>query len=337
MSDKLSVTFSPHIQAKASITCMTYSQLVALLPAVLVGIYYYGFRAIIIMVLSVLSAMVAEAAMQRAMGREVTVKDGTAALTGLLLALVLPVGAPWWAVIIGAAVAVILGKQLFGGLGAGPFNPVIVGWVVLRLSWPQSVETFYETAPLFDGWSKLYLLDTSELPLALMSFGDHAGVLDYYSLWHTLIGGIPGGIGSTSVIALGLGGLFLVFTRVVPWQIPVGYLGGLFVFALIFWVADGSGAAYANPLHHIIFGYTLIGAFFLAPDWSSSPYTSLGALLFGLGAGVLTMIIRYWGAYIDGVFLCHFVPERPDAHSGPASQKELRSDQDGLRVGVRES
>jgi electron transport complex protein RnfD len=116
------------------------------------------------MVLSVLAAVLTEAGMQRMMKREVTVCDGTAALTGLLLAMVLPVGAPWWAVIIGSAVAIILGKQLFGGLGAGPFNPVIIGWVVLRLSWPDAVEHFYETTPLFEGWSRLFTVDTRNCP-----------------------------------------------------------------------------------------------------------------------------------------------------------------------------
>lgn len=300
MSAKLSVSFSPHVQARPSIASMTYTTLIALGPAVLVGFYFYGVRALIIMALSVVTAMLTEAGMQNIMGREITVRDGTAALTGLLLAMLLPVSAPWWAVITGSALAIILGKQLFGGLGGNPFNAVLVGWVVLSLSWPAAVGNFAETTPLFQGWGDIFPLDSSEMPLAILQYGDNAGVMDMYGLCQVLIGNIPGGIGSTSVIALAVGGLFLVIRRIVPWQIPLGYLGGLLVFALIFWMADQSGEACANPLHHLIFGYTFIAAFFLAPDTATSPYTGWGALLFGIGAGVLTMIIRYWGAYDEG-------------------------------------
>ncbi len=299
---RISVTFSPHLQARTSIRSMTFETMAALVPAMLAGFYYFGFRAMIIVALSVVTAMFTEAAMQRIMGREVSVSDGTAAMTGLLLAMVLPVGAPWWAVIIGSAVAIFLGKQIFGGLGGNPFNAVVVGWVVIRLSWPAVVNTFYEVTPLFEGFGQLYSLDPSEMPLGLLDFGDGGDVMAMFGLWPSLIGGIPGGIGSTSVIALVLGGVYLVARRIVPWQIPAGFLGGLFVFALIFWMADAGGETYANPFHHLIFGYTLIGAFFIAPDSATSPYTGFGALLYGVGVGVLTMIIRYWGAYTDGVF-----------------------------------
>ena len=301
MSGKLSVTFSPHIQDRLSLSSMTWHTFAALGPAILAGFYFYGLRAMVVVALAVLSAMLTEAAMQRIMGRPITIKDGTAALTGLLLAMLLPVGVPWWTVIIGAAVAIVLGKQLFGGLGGNPFNAVLVGWVVLRLSWPAAVGQFYETTPLFQGWGALYALDSSELPLGLLKFGDSGTVMEMYDFWPVLLGGIPGGIGSTSVLGLIIGGLFLVARRIVPWRIPAGFLGGMFLFGLICWLCDSQGELYANPIHHIIFGYALIGAFFLAPDSATSPYTGSGALLFGLGAGVLTMIIRYWGSYQDGV------------------------------------
>ena len=302
MSNRLTVSFPPHIQDPMSIASMTYHTIAALCPAVLVGFYFFGPRAVLIVVLSVLSAVGAEAGLQRLMGRPVAVSDGTAVLTGLLLAAILPVGAPWWAVIIGAATAIFLGKMLFGGLGGNPFNSVIVGWAVLRLSWPDAVILFHEPMSLLDSLGSLYPLDASELPLGLMQYGDGGGVTDMYPLGAVLSGNIPGGIGSTSAIALLLGGLYLIYKRIIPWQIPAGFLGGLFGFALIFWLVGGSGSAYANPFWHLLFGYTLIGAFFLATDSTTSPYTELGALFYGLGAGILTMIIRYWGAYQDGVF-----------------------------------
>lgn len=302
MRTRLSVTFAPHQQDGASIASLTYTTLAALGPAVLAGFYFFGLRAVVIVALSVVSAVVSEAGLEKLMGRPVTVKTGTSILTGLLLALLLPVGTPWWVVIVGAFTAVFLGRQVFGGLGSNPFNAVLVGWVVLRLSWPEAVTTYYEPLPLFEGWGELYRIDPFELPLSMLRLGDGSGIMDIYALWPTLLGRIPGGIGSTSVIALSVGGLFLVWRRIVPWQIPLGFLGGMLLFALVFWWSETACADCANPLHHLIYGYILIGAFFLAPDLSTSPYTGWGALLFGTGAGILTMIIRYWGAYADGVF-----------------------------------
>lgn len=301
MSGHFSVTFAPHIQDSRRLTTIYYTTIVALLPAVLVGFYYYGIRAMIIVALSVISAAATEAIIEKITKQQLTISDGHAVLTGLLLAAILPVGVPWWAVIIGSAMAIALGKMVFGGLGGNPFNAVIVGWVVMRLSWPEAVSTFYGPSPLFEGWGRLFSLDASEMPLGLLKYGDQGGVTEFYGIGSALIGGIPGGVGSTSVIALALGGLYLVYRRIVPWHIPAGFLGGLLVFGLIFWLVGGADSGYANPLHHLVFGYTVIGAFFLATDQSTSPYTEIGGLVFGVGAGVLTMIIRYWGAYQDGV------------------------------------
>lgn len=301
MSKKLSVTFAPHIQEPTSITSMSYNTIAALSPAVLLGFYFFGIRAVILVALSVLTAVATEAGIQKIMNRPISASDGTAALTGLLLAMLIPVGCPWWAVIIGSAVAIFLGRYVFGGLGANPFNPVLVGLVVLQLSWPDSVNQFFETSSLFSGFAPLTNVDASELGLGLLQYGDAGGVMDMYSWGDVLIGNIPGGIGSTSVLALLAGGLFLVWKRITPWQIPAGFLGGMFVFGLIFWLTDGSGETYANPFYHLVFGYSLIGAFFLAPDSSTSPYTEMGMLAYGVLAGVLTMIIRYWGAYQEGV------------------------------------
>jgi Na+-translocating ferredoxin:NAD+ oxidoreductase subunit D len=302
MSKKLTVSFSPHIQDHMTLRSMTVETIGALCPAILVGLYFYGLRAVMIVVLSVIAAVAAEAGLARIMKKPSTISDGTAVLTGLLLAMLLPVGVPWWTVIIGAAVAIFLGRQIFGGYGGNPFNAVLVGYLILALSWPAAVETFYAPANIFQGLSPLFPLDASELPLGLLTYGDQGRVLEFYPLGLALIGGIPGGIGSTSVIALFLGGIYLLVRRIIPWQIPVGYLIGVFVFALIAWLADPSGIKYANPFYHVIFGYTIIGAFFIAPDYTTSPYTLPGMIIFGLGAGALTMIIRYWGAYQDGVF-----------------------------------
>ncbi|MFH1136057.1 MAG: RnfABCDGE type electron transport complex subunit D [Pseudomonadota bacterium] len=299
MSKKLSVTFSPHLQDCRSIRSMTLETIAALVPAMLVGFYYFGPRAILIVILSVLAAVLTEAGLQALMGKPVSIGDGTAALTGLLLALLLPVGAPWWAVIVGAAVAMSLGRHLFGGLGANPFNSVLIGWIVLQLSWPEAVNQFYEISPLYQGMSSLIPVGASELPLGLLDFGSSGDPTKLYGWGALLIGAVPGGIGTTSFLALLLGGLYLVARKIVPWQIPLGFLGGQFVFALICWWADPT--IYANPVYHLMVGFSLYGAFFLAPDPTTSPYSPFGAILFGLGAGALTMIIRNWGSYQEGV------------------------------------
>jgi Na+-translocating ferredoxin:NAD+ oxidoreductase subunit D len=301
MSYNISVSFSPHIQDRMSISSMTYTTMAALLPALLFGFYFYGLRAIIIVALGVVSAVLSEAGIQKVMGRPVAVKDGTAALTGLLLAMLLPATTPWWAVIVGSFVAIFLGKQVFGGLGGNPFNSVLVGWVVLRLSWPAAVGLFSEPVSFSGGWGSLFLMDDSELPLGILKYGDNGGIASIYGLWPGLIGSVPGGVGSTSVLALLAGGLYLIYRRIINWPVPVGFLGGLFLFGLIFWLTDSQGDLYANPVYHLIYGYTMIGAFFLATDSTTSPYTFIGGLVYGIGAGVLTMIIRYWGAYQDGV------------------------------------
>ena len=299
MKNKLFVSFPPHQQDKASIRSMTFTTIAALGPAVLAAVYVYGFRAVVLLVLGLLAAVAAEAGITRMMGKPSTIHDGTAALTGLLLAMLMPPGMPWWAIIIGAAVAIFLGKMVFGGLGASPFNAVVVGWVVLRLSWPDAVSTFYEPTPFWEGWARLYAVDFSELPLGLLDYGQGTAVLDMYDLGPLLIGNVPGAIGATSVIALLAGGIYLVAVRVVPWQIPTGFLGGMLIFGGILWYIDPN--TYSNPVWHVMFGYSLLGAFFLAPDMVTSPYTFIGMILFGVGAGILNLIIRYWGSYQDGV------------------------------------
>ena len=354
---RLSVSFGPHIQDRLSISCMNYETMVALAPAALLGFYFYGFKALFIMVLSMASAVASEAALDRAMKKPFHYCDGSAALTGLLLAMLLPVGVPWWAVIIGAFVAIFLGRQLYGGLGGNPFNTVLVGYLVLTLSWPEAVTTYYEPMGMFGLGGGEFKLFPSEMPVGILAYGSQLNVTDFYSVGAALIGFVPGGIGTSSVLALVAGGVYLCVRGIVAWRIPVGFLVGAFVFALIFWVGPGyfQGGCFAgwhvliliavlaaalyfrfrngwsngsigavvaglillgllifwltqvnpkvgsNPFYHVIFGYTIIGAFFLAPDSTTSPSTEMGSLVFGLGAGILAIIIRMFAADLDGV------------------------------------
>ena len=328
---KLNVTFSPHIQDRTTVSCMNYYTMAALAPAVLVGLYFFGYRALFIIVLSILSAVAAEAGMEKIMGKPATTKNGLSILTGLLFAMLLPVGAPWWAVIVGAAVAVVLGRQLFGGLGGNPFNSVIVGYLVLLLSWPNAVGVYQEPAPLFAGCSPLFTLDPSELPLGILAFGDNAQIGEFYHIGMAIIGGIPGGIGTTSVLALLIGGLFLVYKKIIPWQIPLGFLGGMFVFGLLCWMADSEGSTYANPFYHIIFGYSMFGAFFLAPDSDHIALYQNGRPDIWCGSGNFNHDHPLLGSVAGRRHFRHHVFKRSDADPGSPPDKKLWSGKNVLR------
>jgi electron transport complex protein RnfD len=223
--------------------------------------------------------------------RPTTIGDGNAAVIGLLFAMLLPATTPWWAVLAGTFVAVIIGKQIFGGLGCNPLNPTLVAIAIIELSW-KSLLDFNGTLAGYDmGFNMVYPL------AALKSFG--ASVTADYSTFGLLMGQHAGGIGASFGLGLILGGLYLILRGYIRWEISVSFLVGVFVAALIFSIADPE--KYANPVFHLLTGYTLIGAFFLLNEDSSSPVNVIPMLIYGAGAGVLTVLIRNIGAFPDGV------------------------------------
>jgi len=267
------------------------------LPAVVLGAYYYGFDAIRVMGTSVASAMLAEAIIQRVMRKPITIADGSAAVSGLLLALILPASVPLYVGVVANFAGIIIGKQCFGGLGANPLNPVLVGWAIVRIT--KTWAGFLDFDLMLINYDTGFIL---QYPLAVLQ-AKGAAALTRFDTLALFLGRQTGGMGASAIICLLLGGLYLVIRGAIRWEIPLCFLLGVVTVSGIFWMADKT--AYASPLFHLLTGNVMIGAFFLATENGSSPVNRWGLVVFGLGCGAFTVILRVWSIYPDGVvFSC---------------------------------
>jgi len=234
------------------------------------------------------------------MGRKVTISDGSAMVTGILLALNLPPMVPWWLVVVGSAIAIVIGKQIYGGLGSNPFNPALVARVILLISFPVQMTTWAKPSSAL---SRTVDVMTTATPLGAMK--THLlvkGTLEGFTmgdLWNPFIGNIGGCIGETSVIALLIGAGFLLYRGYISWHIPVTFIGMVFILSGIFWLINPN--QHMNPVFHILTGGLMLGAFYMATDMVTSPVTYRGMMVFGAGCGVITVIIRLFGGYPEGV------------------------------------
>ncbi len=288
---KLIVSPAPFWHDGSRIISRSYNTMIAALPALLVGVYWYGFPALGVIALSISSAILWELLMNKVMKRPFTIADGNAALIGLVFAMLVPATLPWWAVLTGTFVAVVIGKQIFGGIGGNAFNPVAVSMAILMISWKDLFD-FNEALVFFN------LNFDAAYPLASLK---HFGVesINHLSLTDLLLGRQTGGVGSACGLALILGGVYLILRGVIRWEIVLSFLGGVFVTALIFNLNNPD--QYAGPAFHLLTGYTLVGAFFLAPEDSSSPVNFIPMLIYGAVCGLMTVLIRNIGVYVDGV------------------------------------
>jgi len=291
---ELIVSVSPHIRGGENVPKIMVQVLIALLPAAIAAVWFYGFHALRVMALCTAGCITVEvlwnAVAKRPLG---TWKDGSAALTGLLLAMNLSAGVPWWICLLGSLLAIGLGKQIFGGLGFNPFNPALVARVALLIGFPQLMTTWVRPQP-----GSLTGLDalTRATPLA-MTAGEIAQ--QPHILSDLFFGNVGGCLGETSALALILGGLFLLVRKLIKWQVPVAFIGTV---ALISGIAHSINPELtAPPLFQVLAGGLLIGAFFMATDMVTSPMTASGALIFGFGCGLITSVIRIWGSYPEGV------------------------------------
>lgn len=284
LQDKdLIVAVSPHLRSGDSVKREMWDVVIALVPALIASYLFFGRNAIVITLTAVLSCMFFEVLAQKVMRRKVTLLDGSAIITGILLAFNLPPRLPLWLVILGSAVAIILGKQAFGGLGHNIFNPALVGRVFLLAAYPTYMTTWSPT--LFNK------VDTATYATPLAVVKEHpGGYLPTY--WDLFIGNVGGCIGETSALALLIGGLYLLYRRVIIWHIPVSYIGTVFIISLLFG---------KDPVFHLLAGGLMLGALFMATDLVTSPTTPGGMIIFGIGCGVLTMVIRLFGKYPEGV------------------------------------
>jgi len=288
---KFIVSHAPFWHSGSSITERNYHTMIAALPAIVAGIYYFGMPALAVMALSVSTSIIWEYVFNCAAKRPITIGDGSAALIGLVLGMLLPATAPWWLVIIGTFLAVVVGRQIYGGIGANPFHPALVSVAMLMLSWKNHLN-FDQAYVNYDfGFTALYPLG------ALKHFGTIA--TEPFHIVGLLLGKQLGGIGTGFGLGLIVGGIYLIYKGFIRWEISLSFLAGILLASLVFYIADPS--RFADPLFHLCTGYTLIGAFFLATEDSSSPVNVVAMLIYGAGAGVLTVLIRSIGQFPDGV------------------------------------
>lgn len=293
MENNLIVSPSPHIHSGDSISKNMYGVLIALVPAFLVSLYYFGLGALIVTATSVAACVLFEYLIQKfLMKKEPTLYDGSAILTGVLLAFNLPSNLPVWIILIGALAAIGIGKMSFGGLGNNIFNPALVGRVFLLISFPAQMTTWPEVGQL----TAYTDATTGATVLSLMN----EGALDKLpSLVDMLLGKMGGSLGEVSALALLLGLTFMLWKKIITWHIPVSILVTVFVFTGIMHLVNP--VLYANPLVHLLSGGLMLGAIFMATDYVTSPMSKNGMLVYGVGIGVLTTVIRLFGSYPEGM------------------------------------
>jgi len=278
----LTVSSSPHIRAKHSTASIMQNVIIALLPALAVAGYVFGIWALALVAICIISSVVTEAVIQKLLKKPITINDWSAVVTGVLLAFNLPVNAPWWIAVIGSVFAIAIVKQCFGGLGQNFINPALAARAFLLASWPGHM-TSTAFIPVSD-------TVTTATPLALLKAGDLANMPSTFDLFTGL--SITGCIGEISALALLLGGLYLIYKGIISWRIPFIYIATVGIFALLLG---------QDPLVHIASGGLMLGAFFMATDYASSPITVKGQIAYAIGCGLITMIIRQYGGYPEGV------------------------------------
>lgn len=300
-TNKLLVSSSPHIHHNNSVRKIMLSVIIALLPAVIAGLTFFGLAAANVILVTCISCMAFEYLFRKLMKRPDTTGDLSALVTGLLLALSLSASTPWWICVIGALLAIGLGKQVFGGLGYNAFNPALVGRVGLLIAFPGQLTTWSTTN--FQGMSGVDAV-TSATPLGYKALSSaelksYLTGLDSGSYMDFFIGNIGGCIGETSTLAILIGGVFLLARGIIRWQVPVAYLATVYVIAMIAHAVNPETEPTA--FFHIVTGGLMIGAFFKATDMTTTPASKAGAAIFGVGCGLITAIIRIWGNYPEGV------------------------------------
>lgn len=301
MANLLTISGSPHDYTDQSTKKIMWGVVIALVPAMLVSFWYFGLGAVFITLASVLSCVLFEFLIQKyLLKQEPTITDGSAIITGILLALNVPSNLPIWMIVIGALFAIGVAKMTYGGLGKNPFNPALIGRVFLLISFPVNMTSW--PVPL-----KGTFLDAVTGPTALgvikegVAKGETIQQLmsNIPSYTDMFIGNMGGSLGEVSALAIILGGLYMLFRRIISWHIPVSFILTVFVFTGILYFVDNT--KYVDPVFHLLTGGLMLGAIFMATDMVTSPMTKSGMLVFGFGCGLLTVLIRVWGAYPEGV------------------------------------
>ncbi len=302
----LKISGSPHLHDHQNVKSIMYGVVVAMIPAIFVSVYFFGLDAARVILISVAACLFFEWIIQKYLLKgPVTITDGSALVTGVLLAFNVPSNLPAWIIIIGALVSIGIAKMSFGGLGKNPFNPALIGRVFLLISFPVQMTSWPLPKALFD--SSVTDAITGPTTLGILKEGLNAGKTvqelmaspDFPGYMKDLLGAQAGSLGEISAIALLLGAAYMFFRKIITWQIPVAYMGSAIIFSGILWLIDPTH--YIDPLMHLMAGGLILGVFYMATDMSSSPMSPKGQLIYGVGAGILTILIRVWGAYPEGV------------------------------------
>lgn len=284
MSNKLIVSPSPHIRDNATTSTIMRDVLIGLAPAMIAAVVIFGFRALLMTAVCVAACIIFEYGTERILGRENTISDLSVVVTGVILSFNLPVQLPLWMAVVGCFFAIVIVKQLFGGIGNNFANPAIAARIFLLLSFSQPMTTWLQV----EGGRAVQGV-YGATPLALISAGDTANLP---SVMEMLLGTRGGCMGETCAIALILGGVYMIWKKVITPTIPLAFIGGVFVLSLLFGV---------NPVYELLGGGLMLGAFFMATDYTTSPITEKGKIIFGLGCALITMVIRVFGSYPEGV------------------------------------
>ncbi len=294
MDNRLFVSSSPHSHSGASTTKIMWTVAATLIPAAGWSVYLFGIPALTVILSTIVFCGIFEALTQLVSRRPVTVSDGSAVLTGLILALTLPPGLPIWICAIGAFVAIVVAKSVFGGLGQNPFNPAMTGRVFLLIAFPGPLTKWMDSSEA-GGIDVI----SGATPLGLLGENGAAAIQAYENNPALFLGQMNGSLGEVSALLLLLGGAFLLFRKIITWHIPVSFMLTIGIFAGLSHVINP--AVYAGPMFHMFTGGVIIGAWFMATDYVTSPMFPKGKLIFGIGCGILTMVIRLWAGYPEGV------------------------------------
>lgn len=303
MNNILNVSPSPHQQSLETTRKLMYGVVIALVPALAASVYFFGLGAIIVTLTSVLSCVAVEYLIQKfILKRKPSISDGSAVVTGLLLAFNVPSNLPIYIIIIGAIVSIGVAKMTFGGLGSNPFNPALVGRVFLLISFPVKMTSWPVPSGFITGYTDAV---TGATPLGIMSEGIKNGetvaalmekIPTHMQLFYGYMGGSMGEIAAAALI---IGGIYMIWRKIITWHIPVTILLTVALFTGILWQADPT--KFADPVFHLLTGGIMLGAIFMATDYVTSPMTHKGMIIYGIGIGVITVLIRTWGAYPEGV------------------------------------
>ena len=299
---KLIASYSPHIRTNEDTRSIMLDVIIALMPALVMGVYVFGWRALTVTLVSVASCVVWEWIYRKLLKKSCSVGDLSAVVTGILLAFVCPVQTPYWMLVIGAFFSIVLVKQLYGGIGCNFLNPALAGRAILLASYAGAMTNYVKVGEKVALIGSNADIVTAATPLAMMKGVDATGwetLTNTYTLGDMFIGRIGGSLGEVSALMLLLGGIYLLLRKVISWQIPVAYIATVAVICLI--SAPTGVSAVEYMAYNVFGGGLMLGAIFMATDYATSPVTKLGQAIFGIGCGLLTVFIRRFGSYPEGV------------------------------------